>query len=210
MFKDEYASKKIFSEINILRRFGQMRGNVFTTKILDLILPRLEQGEKFNYLFIVMDNAASDLKKVLSSASQIQFDEHHVLCILYNTLCSLNYLHTANVMHRDIKPANILIEPDCQIRLCDFGLSRPVPDSVIMPSINDNNKFGLNMASHVSHGRFKSDALESLPASPHARDLPTKIEKGRAKRRSMYYNQTPSRINACVSPVNLHTQESPY
>ena len=27
-------------------------------------------------------------------------------------------------MHRDIKPSNILIDDECQIKLCDFGLSR--------------------------------------------------------------------------------------
>ena len=36
----------------------------------------------------------------------------------------MNYLHTANIMHRDIKPANILVDGDCQVKLCDFGLAR--------------------------------------------------------------------------------------
>jgi len=36
-------------------------------------------------------------------------------------------MHSAGVMHRDIKPANILVNHDCSIRLCDFGLSRTVP-----------------------------------------------------------------------------------
>ena len=36
-----------------------------------------------------------------------------MVSILYNLLCSLNFLHTANIMHRDIKPANILVDADC-------------------------------------------------------------------------------------------------
>ena len=42
-------------------------------------------------------------------------------------LCSLNFIHTANLMHRDIKPANLLVDADCKVKLCDFGLSRSVP-----------------------------------------------------------------------------------
>jgi mitogen-activated protein kinase 1/3 len=35
-------------------------------------------------------------------------------------------LHSARIIHRDIKPANILINEDCSIKLCDFGLSRSI------------------------------------------------------------------------------------
>jgi serine/threonine protein kinase len=33
-------------------------------------------------------------------------------------------MHSAKIIHRDIKPANILINEDCSIKICDFGLSR--------------------------------------------------------------------------------------
>lgn len=36
------------------------------------------------------------------------------------------YIHSANVIHRDIKTRNLLINADCNIKICDFGLSRPV------------------------------------------------------------------------------------
>ena len=104
-----------------MRQLSALDGNIYTSKLLDVVVPDVNRGEKFNYLFIVMDCSASDLKKVLSSGTGIDFGEHHVLCVLYNTLCGLQFLHSANVMHRDIKPANILIEPDCQVKLCDFG-----------------------------------------------------------------------------------------
>ena len=50
----------------------------------------------------------------------------------------MNFFHSAGIMHRDIKPANILIDAECQIRLCDFGLSRTVPKSDVMPKISLN------------------------------------------------------------------------
>lgn len=60
--------------------------------------------------------------------SQIKFTESHMISILYNMLCSLNFLHSANVMHRDIKPANILVDEECGVKLCDFGLSRSLTE----------------------------------------------------------------------------------
>jgi len=33
------------------------------------------------------------------------------------------YLHKAKIIHRDIKPSNILINPNCDIKLIDFGLA---------------------------------------------------------------------------------------
>ena len=49
--------------------------------------------------------------------------------IIYNLLCAVKYLHTQNIIHRDLKPANILIDKDCNIKVCDFGLARTLPES---------------------------------------------------------------------------------
>ena len=38
-------------------------------------------------------------------------------------ICGINFLHSANVIHRDIKPANILVDKNCAVKFCDFGLS---------------------------------------------------------------------------------------
>lgn len=88
-----------------------MKGNIFTTKILDIIAPDII--EEMNYVFIVMEYFESDLKKLLINTQAIDFDQNHILTILYNSLCALNFIHTANIMHRDIKPANILIDSNC-------------------------------------------------------------------------------------------------
>ena len=41
-------------------------------------------------------------------------------------LVAVKYLHDSQVLHRDLKPANILINEDCSIKICDFGLSRSI------------------------------------------------------------------------------------
>jgi len=44
--------------------------------------------------------------------------------MLYQILLGLKYMHSAGIVHRDLKPANILINEDCTIKICDYGLAR--------------------------------------------------------------------------------------
>ena len=39
-------------------------------------------------------------------------------------LDALQYIHNKNIIHRDLKPGNILVNDDCTIQICDFGLAR--------------------------------------------------------------------------------------
>lgn len=86
--------------------------------------------EEIKGIFVVMEYIPNDLKKMIQLVEPDAFEEQHVKIIMYNLLCAINFLHSANVMHRDIKPANLLVDETCQIKLCDFGQARPVPISV--------------------------------------------------------------------------------
>jgi serine/threonine protein kinase len=39
-------------------------------------------------------------------------------------LRGLKYIHSANVLHRDLKPSNLLVNANCDLKICDFGLAR--------------------------------------------------------------------------------------
>ena len=45
---------------------------------------------------------------------------------MYKLLCAVKYLHESKVIHRDLKPANILVNEDCSVKLCDYGLARSI------------------------------------------------------------------------------------
>ncbi|ODV95931.1 hypothetical protein PACTADRAFT_41265 [Pachysolen tannophilus NRRL Y-2460] len=50
--------------------------------------------------------------------------------IAESVLRGLSYLHERKIIHRDIKPQNILLDDNGSVKLCDFGVSGEVVDSL--------------------------------------------------------------------------------
>ncbi|VDN15919.1 unnamed protein product [Dibothriocephalus latus] len=64
----------------------------------------------------------TDLHKIIVSPQPLSSD--HVKIFLYQILRGLRYLHSAGIVHRDIKPGNMLVNSNCLLKICDFGLAR--------------------------------------------------------------------------------------
>mmetsp|Transcript_12825 Transcript_12825/g.19856 ORF Transcript_12825/g.19856 Transcript_12825/m.19856 type:complete len:193 (+) Transcript_12825:174-752(+) len=125
IFSGNYPTKKAIREIAILKHASSLEGKRFVCQLHEVITP--PDFEKDSYVFMVLEYMPLDLKAVLDNAKNINFPEAAMLKLLYNLLCCLHFLHSANILHRDIKPANILVDENLQVKICDFGLSRTDP-----------------------------------------------------------------------------------
>ena len=118
IFEDEIDCKRILREITLLRKLR----HPFVVELIEILEPR--DPKNFTTIYTVMEYAESDLKKVIKSSIHLQL--LHIQTIVYNLLCAVKYLHESNVLHRDMKPANVLVNEDCTVKLCDFGLARSI------------------------------------------------------------------------------------
>lgn len=120
LFDDKIDCKRILREVQLLRLLKHSGSNVVKLyEILDPVDPT-----NFNCIYMVLEYAQSDIKKLVKSAIHLQLI--HIQKLVYNLLVGLKFIHSAGVLHRDLKPANILINEDCSVRICDFGLARSI------------------------------------------------------------------------------------
>lgn len=94
-------------------------------------------------------------------------DESHLLTIIYNLICAVNFLHSAKVVHRDIKPSNILINNSCEVKLCDFGMSRVMPkaskeEENLNKFKSKYNKSIMNEKERLEYKKTISDQLNQI------------------------------------------------
>merc|ERR1712137_718680 len=120
MFEDLIDCKRILREIAILYKINHEN----VVRIYDL--PQPDNLANFDELYIVMEICDSDLKKLFRT--DVELTQLHINTLLYNILVGLKYIHSVGIYHRDLKPANCLVNQDCSVKICDFGLSRAIGD----------------------------------------------------------------------------------
>ncbi|KAF2942928.1 hypothetical protein DAI22_02g028800 [Oryza sativa Japonica Group] len=107
---------RILREIKVLR----LLRHPDIVVIKHIMLPPTRR--EFRDIYVVFELMESDLHQVIEANHDLS-PEHHRF-FLYQLLCALKYIHSANVFHRDLKPKNILANSDCKLKICDFGLAR--------------------------------------------------------------------------------------
>nr|XP_011750819.1 mitogen-activated protein kinase 15 isoform X5 [Macaca nemestrina] len=117
-FRDKTDAQRTFREIMLLQEFGD-HPNIIS--LLDVI--RAENDRDIYLVFEFMD---TDLNAVIRKGGLLQ--DVHVRSIFYQLLQATRFLHSGHVVHRDQKPSNVLLDANCTVKLCDFGLARSLGD----------------------------------------------------------------------------------
>lgn len=85
IFDDETDCKRILREVTLLRKLK----HPCVVELIEICLPK--DPANFSTIYVVMEFAESDLKKILKSS--INLEILHIQTIVYNLLCAIKYLH---------------------------------------------------------------------------------------------------------------------
>ncbi len=111
-------------DVEFLRRFR--REAEALARLAHRNIVRFYSFERDDYLaFIVMDYVEGTTlrRRILDTEEQpLPLDE--ALSIAQQVCAALHYAHGENVLHRDVKPGNIMIRPDGQVLVTDFGIAK--------------------------------------------------------------------------------------
>ncbi|KAL1201945.1 Mitogen-activated protein kinase 13 [Cardamine amara subsp. amara] len=123
-FENRIDAKRTLREIKLLCHMDH--DNVI--KMKDIIEP--PEKERFEDVYIVYELMDTDLHQIIRSTQTLTDD--HCQYFLYQILRGLKYIHSANVLHRDLKPSNLVLNTNCDLKICDFGLARTSNETEMM------------------------------------------------------------------------------
>jgi eukaryotic-like serine/threonine-protein kinase len=83
----------------------------------------IEQSDK--HCFIVMQYIEGETLAECIACRNLPVEEFKVLA--RQILTAVAFAHSHGVIHRDLKPGNIMLAPDGQIKVLDFGLAKVLP-----------------------------------------------------------------------------------
>lgn len=117
-FSDEIDAKRILREIKLLKHMRHEN----IVQLVDMMPPDVQYLEDYRDVYLVTDLMETDLHRIIYSKQKLSID--HVQYFVYQVLRGLKYIHSCRVIHRDLKPSNLLVNSNCDLKICDFGLAR--------------------------------------------------------------------------------------
>mmetsp|Transcript_13275 Transcript_13275/g.30211 ORF Transcript_13275/g.30211 Transcript_13275/m.30211 type:complete len:412 (-) Transcript_13275:134-1369(-) len=112
-FQNSTDAQRTFREIMFLQ---ELNGHENIVRLMNVL-----KAESHLDLYVLFDYMESDLQHVIAAS---MLEPIHIEYISYQILKALKYVHSGGVLHRDLKPSNVLLNANCHVRLCDFGLAR--------------------------------------------------------------------------------------
>ncbi len=116
-FERSMFALRTLRELKLLKHFNHE--NIIS--ILDIQKPASYNG--FNEVYIIQELMETDMHRVIRTQ---KLSDDHCQYFIYQTLRALKAMHSANVLHRDLKPSNLLLNANCDLKVCDFGLARSI------------------------------------------------------------------------------------
>jgi serine/threonine protein kinase len=114
-------TKRTLRELKIMRLLTHE--NILDIRAIQLPMNR----ESFEEIYVVMELLETDLSSIVKSPQPLSDD--HCQFFMYQLLRGMKYMHSAKILHRDLKPRNLLVNSNCDLKICDFGLARAnLPD----------------------------------------------------------------------------------
>lgn len=121
VFGNQIDALRTLRELKLLRLIRHE--NVIALK--DVMMPI--HRNSFKDVYLVYELMDTDLHQIIKSSQPLSND--HCKYFLFQLLRGLKYLHSANILHRDLKPGNLLVNGNCELKICDFGLARTGRDN---------------------------------------------------------------------------------
>eukprot|EP00168_Porphyra_purpurea_P011039 TRINITY_DN2774_c0_g1_i4.p3 TRINITY_DN2774_c0_g1~~TRINITY_DN2774_c0_g1_i4.p3 ORF type:complete len:163 (+),score=43.49 TRINITY_DN2774_c0_g1_i4:570-1058(+) len=118
IFDDAVEARRILREVRLMR---SLRHDALLS-LVDVDVPALDAWANWHDVYLVSVQMDRDLHRVLRSP--VPLTDAHCRFFAWQLLAGVKYMHSAKVLHRDLKPANLLVNEDCSLRICDFGLAR--------------------------------------------------------------------------------------
>ncbi|KZP19901.1 kinase-like protein [Athelia psychrophila] len=104
-------TKRCLQEIKLLHYFRGHK-NIICLYNMDIVFgPKGEFGEVYLYQEVM----EADLHAIILSGQPLT--DAHYQSFIYQTICRLKYIHSANVLHRDLKPSNLLVNADRELKI---------------------------------------------------------------------------------------------
>ncbi|CAH8596837.1 unnamed protein product [Dicrocoelium dendriticum] len=122
-FQNVTHAKRAYRELVLMRLVNHK--NIIS--LLNAFSPQ-QTLESFQDVYIVMELMDANLGQVI----HMDLDHERMSYLLYQILCGVKHLHTADITHRDLKPSNIVVRHDCSLKILDFGLARTTSNSFTM------------------------------------------------------------------------------